>query len=371
VRVTLINRLPAATTIHWHGVRVPNAEDGVAGITQDAVPAGGTYTYDFVAKDAGTFWYHSHQDTFQQVPRGLFGALVVEPRGGHVAEVRDYAVVLDRALGGDPRLAAAPGETVRLRLIEATSPPMNGQPDTFVLIGAPYRVVALDSGEIHGPQLLGPERLQLGMGQRADVVFTVPASGGVRLQGLAAATGSSVTIGAGLVPRPANLDGTPRFDPTRYGTPAPDALSGPADGTFPLRLSEQGGFRDGRPELIHMINGQASPDVPAITVRDGERVRLHIVNETGEYHPMHLHGHRLSLLTVDGRRIEGSPILVDTVLVAPHQTWDVAFLADNPGIWMLHCHVLIHAAFGMSMTVNYEGISTPFVMGGPAGNVPE
>jgi FtsP/CotA-like multicopper oxidase with cupredoxin domain len=73
----------------------------------------------------------------------------------------------------------------------------------------------------------------------------------------------------------------------------------------------------------------------------------------------------------DGRPIQGSPIHVDTVLVAPHQTWDVAFVADNPGIWMLHCHVLIHAAFGMSMTVNYANVSTPYRMGGGAGNLPE
>ena len=93
-------------------------------------------------------------------------------------------------------------------------------------------------------------------------------------------------------------------------------------------------------------------------MRLGQHVHLHIVNDTREYHPIHPHGHTLSLLARDGRSIQGSPIHVDTVLVAPHQTWDVAFVADNPGIWMLHCHVLIHAAFGMSMTVNYANVST-------------
>jgi FtsP/CotA-like multicopper oxidase with cupredoxin domain len=86
---------------------------------------------------------------------------------------------------------------------------------------------------------------------------------------------------------------------------------------------------------------------------------------------MHLHGHTLSVLAVDGAPVEGSPVHLDTVLVAPRQTVDVAFIADNPGVWMLHCHVLLHAAFGMSMMIDYAGVSTPYLEGGPAGNVPE
>jgi FtsP/CotA-like multicopper oxidase with cupredoxin domain len=69
--------------------------------------------------------------------------------------------------------------------------------------------------------------------------------------------------------------------------------------------------------------------------------------------------------------MQGSPLHLDTVLVGPHQTWDVAFAADNPGIWMFHCHVLLHAAYGMSLTVNYAGVSTPYEMGSRSGNVPE
>src|SRR5262249_14217051 len=89
LRVKLVNHLPASTSIHWHGLRLPNADDGVAGITQDAVPPGGKYTYEFVVKDPGTYWYHSHQDTENQVPLGLYGALVVEPPNGPAYD-RDY-----------------------------------------------------------------------------------------------------------------------------------------------------------------------------------------------------------------------------------------------------------------------------------------
>ena len=397
VRVTLVNHLPVSTTIHWHGIRIPNAEDGVAGITQNAVAPGGTYTYEFVAQDAGTFWYHSHQDTGTQLTQGLFGAIIVEPAAGRVAETRDDTVILHTVVGsgtvavngvpgGDLRLAARPGDTVRLRLINAVAPGMDGGPETPVLLGASYRVVALDGHDLNQPELLGLQRLALGMGQRADIVFTMPSSGAVRLVDRALMgeanfisgafgklkTTETVTIGEG--PLPAGIDpaSLPLFDMTGYGSPADDPVAaGPFDKTYPIVLNEGPGFHDGRIELVHSINGQASPTVPPIIVGSGELVRLHVVNDTGEFHPMHLHGHIFSVLAKNGQAITGSPIHLDTLLVGPHETWEVAFKADNPGIWMLHCHVLLHASFGMSMTINYAGITTPFEMGSRSGNMPE
>ena len=396
VRITLINHLPEATTIHWHGIRLPDAQDGVAGITQDAVPPGQSYTYEFVARDAGTYWYHPHQNTELQIMRGLFGALVVEPPAGHVAEDRDYTVVLHNSsdghevavngVRGDLHLAAEPGETVRLRLVNAVAPDMDGGPQTPVLFGAPYQVVALDGHDLNEPQLLGPERLPLGMGQRADVVFTMPATGAVRLVDAQLtgqpsalerafppdATSATVTLGDVTPPATGDVQTLPIFDPTTYGAPSPDqVVSGPFDATFPIVLDKHPGFRDGRPELLHTINGQTSPGVPPIEVQRGQLVRLHIVNNSGEYHPMHLHGHIMSVLARNGQPIQGSPLHLDTLLVGPSETWDVAFAADNPGIWMFHCHVLLHAASGMSLTINYAGVSTPFEMGTRSGNVPE
>jgi FtsP/CotA-like multicopper oxidase with cupredoxin domain len=79
VVVHLINHLSVGVTIHWHGVAVPNSADGVAGVTQDAVKPGQSYTYRFLTKDAGTYWYHSHQESMAETDKGLFGILVVEP----------------------------------------------------------------------------------------------------------------------------------------------------------------------------------------------------------------------------------------------------------------------------------------------------
>lgn len=386
VRVLLVNHLSDPTSIHWHGIRVPNAEDGVAGITQNAVRREGGHVYEFVANDPGTFWYHSHQDTSGQVPRGLLGAIVVEPPGG-VAEKRDYSLMIHTLPGtmsvavngkANLHLDAAPGETVRLRLINGFA---GDDPQTPVLVGAPYRIAALDGHDLNEPQELGPQRIPLGMGQRADIVFTMPASGSVRLVGLkgielpfVSPSAASVTIGDGPASTTKDPSSFPRFDLTHYGVPASDSVAdaGPYDKTDQLVIGVGGPvFNNGGFDVPLTFNGQYSPHVTPIRVREGELIRLHIVNQTGEAHPIHIHGHVFSILAKNGRPLSGSPVHVDAVLVGPNETWDVAFKADNPGIWMLHCHILGHAAHGMSMTVNYEGISTPFAMGMRSGNVPE
>ena len=357
VRVTLVNRLPVATTLHWHGVRVPNAEDGVAGLTQDAVAPGALFTYEFVAADAGTYWYHSHQDTGNQIAAGLFGALIVEPPGGHTAETEDRTVLLHDATDGsntvalngstgDVHLDARPGRTVRLRVIDAVVPGMDGTAQAPVLLGAPYRVAALDGHDLHGGQQLGPQRVELGMGRRADLVFTMPASGEVRLVdsavagspsalqgafGSPAAPTASLTLGTGPPPPSVDPVSLPLFDALSYGTPAPDPTAGPPDLTAPVVLGEHPGFHDGAIQLVHTINQAAAPLTPPIVVRAGQLVRLQFVNTTDEIDPMHLHGHVFSVLDVDGRRVGGSPVHLDTVLVGPRQTVDVAFRADNPG----------------------------------------
>ena len=134
VEVTLRNRgRCGGVTIHWHGVDVPNAEDGVAGVTQDAVPPGGSYVYRFRAEQVGTFWYHAHQASASEVRRGLYGALVIEPatdaatRGTGPTSwwppTRSTATPLVNATDGVERRAVAPGTPVRLRLINTDSTP--------------------------------------------------------------------------------------------------------------------------------------------------------------------------------------------------------------------------------------------------------
>ena len=196
VRVTLVNHLPAATSIHWHGLRLPNAEDGVAGVTQHAVPPGASYTYEFVVKDPGTFWYHSHQDTQRQLPLGLYGALVVAPSNGRapsggLAFDRDVTVIVgDANSAADLHLDAQPGQRVRLRIISAFQEDVTGYPELLALAGAPYQVIALDGHDLNQPQTLGPQLLPIGPGQRFDLAFQMPASGQVWLLDHRPRTGS-------------------------------------------------------------------------------------------------------------------------------------------------------------------------------------
>src|SRR5207302_563557 len=137
-----------------------------------------------------------------------------------------------------------------------------------------------------------------------------------------------------------------------------------------LRITATHEFRDGSLENIFMLNGKPMPDSPPVVVRQGQYVRLRLVNETDFSHPMHVHGHVFSVLSRNGRRITGSPVHLDSVMVGPRETWEVAFLADNPGLWMVHCHVLVHARFGLSTMLVYQGVSTPYRMGTRSGNLP-
>lgn len=407
LRVTLVNHLPVATSIHWHGISLPNAEDGVTGVTQDAVPPGSSYNYEFVVKDAGSYLYHSHQDSFHQVLQGLFGALVVEPQTGVGAD-RDYAVVIHEAASGgnnlrdtlgelivgapgnqvpaingttgNLRLEAKPGERVRLRLIgvvqsdmKVSSIPdmMQASPQELVLLGTDFQVAATDGYDLDGPQAIRLQRLRVGIGQRYDLSFIMPASGAVRLVDTNGT--ETITIGDGPLPQIPNLRQLPLFDFANYGSPASDPItaSGRFDVTYPVVLGNHFGFREGRFELVHTINGQDAPMGAQYVVRQGQVVRLHIDNTTDEFHTMHLHGHHFAVLAHNGQALRGSPVHLDSLLVDPHDDWDVAFVADNPGLWMFHCHVLVHADFGMSGMVVYEGATTPYEIGSRSGNKPE
>jgi FtsP/CotA-like multicopper oxidase with cupredoxin domain len=373
VQVTLVNDdIEDGVTIHWHGLDVPNAEDGVAGVTQDAVRPGARYVYRFRAEQAGTFWYHSHQDSTDEVARGLFGALVVEPPGPKAPGVDEALVAHDAdgtlAINGvdDVRhQAVRPGTPVRLRLVNTESTPQR-----FGVSGTPFRVLAIDGTDLHGPQPLDGETLKLAAGGRYDVGFVMP-NGPVAV-GLTDAPARFVLSGDGRTDAPSPQEGS-SFDPLHYGTPAraPALATAAPDRSFTLRITRKLGFVDGKPGRHWALNGHLYPHVPMFMVRPGDVVRLELVNATSSNHPMHLHGHHALVVSRNGRPATGSAWWTDTLNVGPNERYVVVFRADNPGIWMDHCHNLGHAAAGLTMHVAYEGLSTPFRIGGPADNVPE
>ena len=370
LEVVLRNRDVAdGVSVHWHGYDVPNAEDGVAGVTQDAVRPGGEHVYRFRAEQVGTYWYHSHQSSSVQVQKGLYGGLVVTPR--EPAPVGEDVLVTDHAWRGTggfttgatyadrvERLAVQPGTEVRLRLVNTDSLPRR-----YWLSGTEYAVAAVDGYDLkEAPALIGGSLLLAG-GGRYDLAFLMP-EGPVVLDGLGQRV--RLVLGSGT---PGNRPTEVRdLDLARYGTPAEPAPSS-YDRDFTLTIDRRLAFRGGRPGYHWSVNGGVYPRMPMLMVREGDNVRMTIVNRTTAHHPMHLHGHRVLVQERNGRRVSGSPWQADSLNIAPGERYVVSFVADNPGIWMNHCHDLRHAADGFVMHLAYEGVRTPFSVGGR--NTPE
>jgi FtsP/CotA-like multicopper oxidase with cupredoxin domain len=348
-------------SVHWHGVDVPNAEDGVAGVTQNAIEQGAENTYRFVVPDAGTYWYHSHQVSHRQVLRGLFGPLVVLPKAtdtrlDELAVAHTYSGTL--TLNGEEgvsTVAAAPGQVARVRVINTDNATVR------VWSGSAYRVLAIGGYDVNEPTQVRGQRLDVAPGGRADLEVTVP----VRIE--VGATALVLGTDPGSVPEPAE-----ELDLLSYGTPEPLAFdTSDPDRTFDYNIGRRPGFVDGKPGLWWSINGNLWPDIPMFMVDEGDVVVFSIKNTSGDVHPMHLHGHHAVVLNRDGVKASGSPWWVDSVDVEDDETMEIAFVADNPGIWMDHCHNLNHAAEGLVAHLMYSGVTTPYRAGRDTGNEPE
>jgi FtsP/CotA-like multicopper oxidase with cupredoxin domain len=205
-------------------------------------------------------------------------------------------------------------------------------------------------------------------GGRADLEIGVPDTGAVRVE----VAGASMLLGDG----PAATVPAPReqVDFLTYGTPATEQVGFDPyspDRRYRYDIDRRPGLLDGRPGMWWTVNGHMYPDMPMFMIREGDVGLFTISNTSGEVHPMHLHGHHMLVLSRDGRPSTGSPWWVDSLNVENGETYEVAFLADNPGIWMDHCHNLPHAAQGLTAHLMYEGVATPFVIRGQHDNEPE
>lgn len=390
VHIRVRNGLPQPTTVHWHGLRIANAMDGVSGMTQDPIAPGAAFDYRFTPPDAGTFWYHPHHRSWEQVERGLYGALIVEEETVQPFD-RDIVYVLDdwrlddrgqldeRSFGnlGDwshaGRLgnfltvngaaarteAVRRGERLRCRLVNAATARVLAldfgalEPIVIAVDGQPVDPFPLPKG---GPLLFGPaQRLDL----LIDVAWTAgtapsidEVSGGGRYAVIRFETVGALSDGFAASPFP--------------GLPA-NGLAEPEVGRlarFPLVM--EGGAMGGLAEaemdgkvrplgdlarehgLVWAFNGVAGmPRNPLFSVRRGDHVAIDMTNRTVWRHVIHLHGHHFRVISRNGRPPRHA-IWHDSVLLAPEETVSIAFVADNPGHWMCHCHMLEHQAGGMS-----------------------
>lgn len=367
VQVRLVNEnLADGTTLPWHGIDVPNAVDGVAGVTQDAVAPGEEYDYRFVADRPGTYWYHSHQVSHEQVRDGLVGAIVILPAGQGPSPL-DVTAVIHQYDGtktlngreGDQAIAAEPGDVVRVRVVNT-----DNKVTPVWTTGAPYVVAAVDGTDLHEPTPVEGKRVVVPAGGRVDLLVRVP-TGGARVE----FPGTALVLGAdpGAQRQPGES-----LDLLSYGAPADPGLDASRpDRAFDYSIGRRPGFLDGKPGMWWTINGHQFPNVPMFMVAEGDVVVFTISNHSGEPHPMHLHGHHALVLSRDGVPASGSPLWVDSLEVENGESYEIAFVADNPGIWVDHCHNLSHAQEGLIAHLMYAGVTSSYRIGGDAGNQPE
>jgi FtsP/CotA-like multicopper oxidase with cupredoxin domain len=372
VEVRLHNEsVKGGVALHWHGVDVPNAQDGVAGVTQDAVEVGQDHIYRWVAPDAGSYWYHSHQMSNEQVTGGLLGGIIVHPkeRESAVGDVMAMAHLYDDVPTIDGRtglrhVMARAGQRVRVRLVNTD----NGQQNAWS--GAPFLVRAIDGVDLREPTPVSDRSVVIPAGGRADLEVRVPTDGSaVRVQMLA---GLGLSIGPAGSESSSVKQPKEELDLLHYGASGDVGFdASQPDRKFEYSVGRRPGFMNGKPGLWWTVNGKLYPDMPMFVVSEGDVVQVRISNHSGQSHPMHLHGHHALVLSRDGTKATGSPWWFDSLEVEDGESYDIAFVADNPGLWMDHCHNLKHAVEGLVTHLMYEGVSTPFRLGDDTGNVPE
>ena len=402
LHVEYMNASTIATSVHWHGVILPNAMDGVAGVTQAPVMHGGRFIYDFTPQPAGTRWYHDHAGDMGLL-RGLFGMFVIEDPRDEPADV-EYAVIFhdvpdmrsvlaamkgtshapmidpmgspemlqmkpDDKMGdevdylahcingatypGTKSLAVKVGDRVRLRVLNASAT----QTRYVRLAQHRLRVTHADGNPVPTPMEF--DALRIGVAERYDAWFEVTKPGAWLLQGLSSdplAFQQAMVVytdgyeKAAPISSPQSLEGVEYLTYEKLG----ELTQSPVD-TRGVNLRPAftlgGGAWD---SSKWTLNGAVWPNVPAIRVRHGDRVLVRFKNTTDMDHPMHLHGHVFRVVEVDGKTL-AHPLDKDVSLVrANGGTLSWIFDANAPpGRWLLHCHNEIHMMDGMMTAVDY------------------
>ncbi len=366
VRLTLQNDLASPTSIHWHGIRVPEDMDGVPGLSQAAVAPGESFTYSFTPPDRGTYWYHSHTLGSEQLDRGLYGAIVVaDPAEADLFDVDVVWTIDDWLLGdegqivegffdnhvamhhgrrgelltanGDPEntLRVPPGARVRLRLINAS----NGRWYDPDFEGLAASVIAVDGQLTSAPVAL--EDVTLAPGSRLDVVFDAPLTPGVH-RVVDAAAGPPVTIATVVVEGDA---ASARGVPFEHAGVVPNWADAELLATD-LELRFELGIDDDLFSRFR-VNGRSYPDVEPVQLVQGRFTKIRMVNRTGLLHPIHLHGQFFKVLSRGGVPVD-EPFFRETVLMESEEVIEIGIVPSDTGQWLLHCHIQEHADAGMA-----------------------
>ncbi len=390
VRIKLENRLDEPTTLHCHGIRLPNAMDGVPDITQAPVEPGNSFVYEFKVPDAGTFWYHPHMNSNEQVGRGLSGALIVEEQEPVIVDrelvlvLNDWRVTVEATISEsfkrmrdlshagrlgntvtvnglmEPELRVRSGERLRLRLINASN--ARSFALDFGLTNA--RIIAID-GQPVGPHAPDDGFVILGAAMRADVVLDMMGAPGEvvpitdrfyrnQYEAFRFFYAKQDALRNEPLDAPLDLPANPLPEPDISDAQRHEVLlAGGAMGRM-RGAKINGQWTDIREMVDRGMVWAINEDVgmkplkkPLFEFQENQSVILKIRNDTAFDHPMHLHGHSFRVISRDGTLTKHRE-WQDTVLAMSRETVEVAFVADNPGDWMFHCHVLEHQISGMT-----------------------
>jgi FtsP/CotA-like multicopper oxidase with cupredoxin domain len=375
----LINRLDEPTTIHWHGVRVPNAMDGVPFLTQPYIYTDDSFDYAFSPPDAGTFWYHPHCNTLTQMGRGMTGLLIVENPDDPVFDaefplnLRDFRLngtgafieqfkLRDSAKTGtygtvkttnwqqQPVMDAPAGGLVRLRIAATDVTRIY----TLALEGASGLVVALDGNPVDTPFPL--DVYDLGCGQRMDLIVRMPDEEGA-MATLSNVRGSAPFVVAQFRSVGQSLKRDLRDVPPLAANPVPEPdLSAATTIPFEFTATAEAAAKDSicgsigatfwAINKVPWPGDIPDPTAPLAELKLGKTYLLQMVNRTPHAHPIHLHGMSFRVRSSSKRAV--LPLVTDTYLIQPDEVVELALVADNIGDWVFHCHVIEHQKTGMT-----------------------
>lgn len=387
IKVTLNNQLPESTSVHWHGLAIPNAMDGVPNVTTPPTEPGTSFEYDFIVPDPGTHWFHPH--TGLQLDRGLYAPFIVSDPNEPGQYDHEWVIVLDdwtdgigdspdqilanlTQYGGDSQssmgmaghgggdinyplhlingrantdpdvLKAKPGQRVRLRIINAAA-------DTIYQVNVPDHPMTITHTDGYPVKDATTKSLIIGMGERYDAKLTL-SNGAFPLiarplgkQGVAHAL--IRTSKSAQARQPTD---TEELDPDALTV---ESLQATDTAKLPATEPQYHGnvtLQQLRAPYKWAINGQPYETTVPLEVDRGQSGRLKMFNHSMMPHPVHLHGHTFQVGPAGGTGPRK-----DTLLLASHATVDVDFIADNPGKWMLHCHNGYHAEAGMMTRLEY------------------
>jgi len=383
-RFNLLNGSEAYTAMHWHGIRLANEMDGVPYLTQLPLAQNETFRYEFAPPDAGTYWYHPHCLTMSQMAQGLTGALVVKEKedpgfdDDHVINLKDFMLddndqldtpysLRNAARAGtfgnfmtanwqqNPKFECKAGGLARIRLVNTDTTRIH----QLHFSASNVKVIAWDGHPIeeeiptpdqHNPLILGP-------GQRADVVVLMPDTEEKSIQVIAGDTkvqqvmSTLVATGVSLNRK---LDDVSPLPPNPIAQPDM-RNSEPLDFLFgwsALGTAPNNGYCGSLGSNFWSINrvewpGDNAPSNEALaTLQQGKTYIVKLQNGSPNTHPIHLHGLVFKPISSNLRKIPAN--WTDTVVLLKDEIIEVVMVADNPGDWAFHCHVIEHQKTGLA-----------------------